>query len=410
MPPFLSPSKCPSSNCQHRGPSTGEMALWALLHRGPGTITAGYARPQGDWLAVTGWVADGVELNALLSAYPLATNVPEGVAQGAGSGSYFNTAPMHSANLLAAPGVKGVGLRLGLLTAVCMALVFLSLAVLEAAETPETVLIRQLLNAENFAHRRGDIDQMLSFYASSAAIYQGDAAMDPRKWSILHEQPAAFGQALAAEGPYQRVRTVAFVHVLEDRAFATTQDEASDRQGGIGQADPGRALWFLAKEQDVWKITGVVHFWAEWAGRPAASEPISPQIRALLQSESESWTQQQPEAVVDLYDKGFMALDGYGTVTPPTWKIVFAGHRAWGDWVRLRLLRAHYQIQRRIVYTHLGATGQKALAVSRDALTTTYKRGPATHQLNRYVVWFLSRQGDQWRISRLLYHIGPADE
>ena len=137
----------------------------------------------------------------------------------------------------------------------CILVAVFNIPALHAAETPETLLIRQSLGNDKFGHRRGDVDLALSTYAENFVAYEGHNSADPRSWSVLHEDRAGFAQALATDlktNRYDMERAVPFVLVLEKKAIATTLDSGQvvDLQSSAARPLKVQRLWTFSKTEE----------------------------------------------------------------------------------------------------------------------------------------------------------------
>ena len=91
------------------------------------------------------------------------------------------------------------------LLGLCMLFCALAAGAGFAAETPETLLIRQALSNDRFGHRRGDLDLALSAFAEHCVVYEGNGSADPRAWSVLHESRTSFAEALGTSAARRKV-------------------------------------------------------------------------------------------------------------------------------------------------------------------------------------------------------------
>ena len=57
----------------------------------------------------------------------------------------------------------------------------------EAGETPETILIRQMLSNDISGYRRGNAELALGGYGEHFVSYLGHQNGDPRAWTVRHE-------------------------------------------------------------------------------------------------------------------------------------------------------------------------------------------------------------------------------
>jgi ketosteroid isomerase-like protein len=316
-----------------------------------------------------------------------------------------------------------MGKRVSISIAALSLLYFLVIAApvhLHAGETPETILIRKAINAEKFGKRTGDADIILSHYARDMAVYEGHNSIDPRGWSVLHEDFSSFEQELRDDlrvHRYDTERTVPFILAREEgtqkKAIVTTIDSGLVVNRQTGETKPiwTERLWFFTKSEDDWKVTGYVQNLGDstTVGVTRSSDSVD-EIADLLKREAEGWESGDSGSIVGLCEKSFTAYNGDYKIQPASWKILFNDSDELKEWLDKRLRNAIYQIDRKVVHTSLSQGGREALALTRESLATTYKMGPAAHDLERFVLWMLSRRSGDWRITRLVYNIGlPMD-
>lgn len=295
-----------------------------------------------------------------------------------------------------------------------LAVLFLLAAGTCPGETPETILIRSSLGNDLSGHRRADADLVLSAYYEDFAAYQGNGNNDPRAWSVLHEDLDSFTQALNADlqaHRYETERTLPFIHVLAKKAMVTSLDSGKvvDRQSGAVQNVRIRRFWILRKVEDEWLITGLVEDIGDsLLAFPQTGAP-SAEIVALLEREEEGWKEGNAGSIASIFDEEFIGYDGYDTNDPITWKIVFSDAEDLETWLDKRLQNTTYDLDRQVLYTTISPSNREALALSREKLSTQYENGDVTHSLDRYVLWTLSRQSGNWKITNVVYNIGLPD-
>ena len=283
-------------------------------------------------------------------------------------------------------------------------------------ETPETILIRKVINAEKFGKRTGDAEIILSHYARDMAAYEGHNTIDPRGWSVLHEGFPSFEQELQEDlriHRYDTDRTVPFILAREEgtekKAIVTTVDSGVVINRQTGETRPLRTerLWFFTKIEDDWKVTGYVQNLGDTTsiGVTRPSDSVE-EIAELLDREKEGWENGDSGSIVGFCDNVFTAYNGNDKILPASWKILFNDPEELKEWLDKRLRNARYKIDRQVVHTSLSEGGREALALTRESLSATYDVGPAAHELERYVLWMLSRRSGDWRITHLVYNIG----
>jgi len=279
-----------------------------------------------------------------------------------------------------------------------------------ADETPETLLIRQALDSDKFGHRRGEVDLALAAFAPRVVVYAGNRSADPRAWTVLHEDRESLEAAVAQDlraNRYDIERLVPFIHVRGKQAMVTTVDSGQvvDRQSGAGRPLRTERLWTFAKFEDKWLATGVVlDLGAE--PLPAAQGSAPAQIAQVLQEEEAAWEKGSASAIAGLFDENFMGGDGAGQLRPDKWVLLFSGAEELEKWLEKRLQRTRYTIDRQLIHAYMSPAGGEALALTRDQVRATYEGGPATHELERAVLWTLSRQSGSWKITGMFYRLG----
>lgn len=279
-----------------------------------------------------------------------------------------------------------------------------------AAETPETVLIRQILSVEKSGHRRGNADVVVQAYADRVVVYEGHHSADPHGWTILHEDRSALALALAADFEHRRYdldRTVLFALVRNDKAIVATQDSGLviDRQSGTSRPLNVYRLWTFTKTDDHWLAASVFQNIADTTAIAPAPASSATEIAAVLEREAEAWQSKDINAIVAAIDEDFVACDAYHLMDRAKWRIAFSDAEEFEAWLKKRLRYANYTIDRRVIYTNLGENGLTALALTQETVSVAYEKGPAIHRMERYVFWGLSRRSGTWKITHLLANL-----
>ena len=279
-----------------------------------------------------------------------------------------------------------------------------------AAETPETILIRQALDADKFGRRRGDAEMVRDILAERFVAYDAGGSADPRGWSVAHETREAYGQHVDTDlqgSRYAIERFVSFIHVRGANAFVTTVDsgQVAPRQGGDATPYKVKRMWFFTKTEDQWLSTGVVENIGDEAPDPAA--PAS-EVSAWFAEEAAAWNDGDAGGLADLAAEGFVGYDGADLTDPAKWVILFSGNEEWEAWINRRLEHSSYDVQRTLLTAHIGPGGDEAVAVTRETVKTAHNGGPAAHTRQRHVLWTLNRSGGSWRVTHMLYNLGLA--
>ncbi len=296
--------------------------------------------------------------------------------------------------------------------AICLLFVLLALppfaAPSRAGETPETLLIRQALANDISGYRRADAELVLKAYHPHFVAYAGHANGDPRAWTILRENRDAFASQLAADlrdQRYEVVRTVPFIAVRATHAIATSVDSGRvvDRQTSEGTSVVVHRFWTFRKEEDDWLATGMVEGLGDTL-LPAAGTPANGEIAELLQRESQAW--EAGSGILGFFDDDFTGYEALGTFKPASYKIAFSGREELEKWLDKRLPYVQYDLDRKVLHTALGPSGDEALAVTRETVAVEHVKGTAKHHKERYVFWTLSRRSGSWKITNMVFNLG----
>jgi hypothetical protein len=110
--------------------------------------------------------------------------------------------------------------------------------------------------------------------------------------------------------------------------------------------------------------------------------------------------------VAGRYDEDFAIMDAGGLLRPEKWVLLLGSAEEMEKWLDKRLQRTRYQLDRQILHTYLSPGGGEALALTREQVSATYESGPASHQLERWVLWTLSRRSGSWKVTSVLYRLG----
>jgi hypothetical protein len=299
-----------------------------------------------------------------------------------------------------------------------LALLFLALTVTAvpmwvetagAAETAETVLIRQTLDKDRVGRRRTDVDLIRSSYDKNFVAYSANGFADPVAWTVQHEDPDAYTQAVAAdlaEYRYDTVRTVLILTVLESMAIGAVVDSGDviDRSSSVSRPFRDKSLWSFRKVEDRWLAQSVVQTLGDSAAGPFTGQrsPASPEIEQFLKEDAAAWNEGNHGAIAGSFDLESRIIDAAKKFDPAAWIILFTGVPEYGDWLDSRLRVVDYDLEREILHTSVGANGTEALAVAHERLTARHRLGTATHSTDRLVVWTLSKRTGDWLVSSLL--------
>ncbi|NKB65730.1 MAG: hypothetical protein GKR89_01595 [Candidatus Latescibacteria bacterium] len=281
----------------------------------------------------------------------------------------------------------------------------------QAAETPETVLIRRALDNVKFGYRRADLDLALSAFAPQVVVYEGNSNADPRGWTVRYESHDAFVQALTADlaqNQYELERSVPSIHVAGAKALVTTIDSGRvvNRQDKSSRPLYDRRLWTFVKQEDAWLATSFVQNLGDSTLAAQANAAADGPVAQILEEERKAWEDGRSGSITDHFDEDFSGYAGAAALAPASWTILFQDIETFKTWTDKRLQFTDYALQRQMLYAHVGSQGQEAIALTRDKVSTSYKNGPAAHAQDRYVLWTLSRRSGSWKITNMVYDIG----
>ena len=297
------------------------------------------------------------------------------------------------------------------LLALTVAIVPMSFETTEAAETAETVLIRQTLDKDRVGRRRGDVDLIRSAFADRFVTYNGNGFADPVGWSVEHEDPGAYTAALAADlsaNRYDIVRTVLFLTVLEHKAIGAVVDSGNvvDRSSGVSQPFRDKSLWSFRKYEDRWLATSVVQALGDSAAGPFQGPPSShPEIQQFINSDAANWNDGDAGAIAGSLDLESRIVDSASKFDPAGWVLLFTGVQEYGDWLDSRMQVVDYELERKLLHSSVGPGGTEGLAVAHERLTARHKLGTATHGIERVVFWTLSKRTGDWLITNQFANI-----
>ncbi len=298
-----------------------------------------------------------------------------------------------------------------------LALLFLALTVTSspfwvetagAAETAETVLIRQTLDKDRVGRRRGDVDLIRSSYDENFVAYSGNGFADPVGWTVLYEDPDTYTEALAADlaaHRYDTVRSVLFLTVLENMAIGAIVDSGDviDRSSQTSLPFRDKSLWSFRKIEDRWLAQSVVQALGDSAAGPfSGPRSPSPEIVQFLADDAAAWNDGNAGTIAGSFDLESRIIDAKKKFDPAGWIILFTGVPEYSDWLDSRLQVVDYELEREILHASVGAGGTEALAVAHEKLTARHQLGTAVHSTERFVVWTLSKRTGDWLVTNLL--------
>lgn len=136
------------------------------------------------------------------------------------------------------------------------------------------------------------------------------------------------------------------------------------------------------------------------------SGQVAEEIAEVLRDEEAGWEKGSVSALTGLYEEDFVIVDAADSLRADKWVLLLGSAEEMEKWLDKRLQRTHYQLDRQILHTYLSPGGGEALALTREKVSATYDSGPAGHQLERWVLWTLSRRSGSWKITSALYRLG----
>lgn len=271
-----------------------------------------------------------------------------------------------------------------------------------AAETAETILIRQALEKDRSGRRRGDAELVMSAYDQDRFVaYDAGGSIDGRNWSVLHDSRESVASALAtdlAARRYDIQRAVVFIHVWKTKAFVTTVDSGAVIDGATGARSPytQSSLWTFRKLDEEWRATGVVVALGDTADAPAQGQLTAPEVATALDEHAAAWSQDSHSGVVGGLAEDVVIVDSYFSSNPAKWLIIFGDREEFDEWLGPRLENVDYDVESTVL--HAVAQGDEAVAVSHTKVTATYASGEARVVDDRINTWLLSRSGGSWDV------------
>ena len=283
----------------------------------------------------------------------------------------------------------------------------------QAAETAETILIRQALDKDRTGRRRGDAELALSAYDEERfVVYDGGGSIDARGWSVLHGSRDAAALALEADlaaHRYDIKREVIFMGVWKNKAFVTTVDSGAVIDGATGARSPysDRRLWTFRKLDEKWLATGAIVALGDTADGPASGKVEANDVASAVQAHAAEWSDDSHSGVVGGFTEDAVIVDSYFSTNPALWLIVFSDREEFDEWLDDRLKNVGYSIESTVL--HAVSSGDEAVAVTRQRITATYASGEAKLVEDRYNTWLLTRSGGSWLVDWAWWKTKPYD-
>ena len=276
-------------------------------------------------------------------------------------------------------------------------------APLPAGETAETVVIRQILEKDRFGRRRGDAETVTHGYDRNRfVVYDGAGSIDARAWTVRYASLGEYQASLEADlaaNRYDISRSVPFLKVWKNRAFATTLDSGVviDRAGDSRRAFVQRTLWSFRKDDEKWQATSLVVAVGDTSDGGSAGRLEDPDVAAALEEDARNWSEGRGADILGGVHEDFVGIDCYHSSNPAAWLTVFADREEFAGWLERRLELVDYDIERTLL--HAVSMGDEAVAVTRDRITAAYTAGDARLEQDRVSAWLLTRSDGGWRIT-----------
>lgn len=284
---------------------------------------------------------------------------------------------------------------------------------LRAAETAETILIRQALERDRSGRRRGDADLVMSAYDEDRFVhYDAGGSIDPRAWSVRHAARGDVETALEQELATKRFdieRAVLLINVWKDKAFVTTLDTGRvvDVATGARTAHTDQRLWTFRKRDEEWLATGVISALGDTADAPAAGRIADESVAAAVRDIAGEWSGDSPSGVAGTLTEEAVLVDGYFSSNPAKWLIIFADREETEEWLDERFAAVDYTVQSTVL--HAVSRGDEAIAVSDETVRADYAAGDGSLEQQRRNIWLLTRSGGSWRVAWCWWKSKPFD-
>ncbi len=282
-----------------------------------------------------------------------------------------------------------------------------------AAETAETILIRQALEKDRSGRRRGDAELVVSSYDEDRFIvYDAAGSIDGRGWSVLHESLEAAEAALETDLEQRRYdikRSVVFIKVWKDKAFVTTVDSGAviDAASGVRTPYKQNLLWTFRKLDDEWLATGIIVALGDSTAGHAMGRVEATDVSEALQEHATEWSNGSRSGITGDLTEEVVIVDAYFSSNPAKWLIIFSNREEIDEWLDSRLETVQYSLERSVL--HAVARGEEAVAVTRDEVTATYSSGEARIVEQRVNTWLLTRSDGSWQVDWAWWKSKPFD-
>ena len=286
---------------------------------------------------------------------------------------------------------------------------------INAAETPETILIRQTLRMDLSGKRRSDSDLVISAYDKNFVAYNAGNIDDPREWNVLFEGRQSLLNSLESDlknNKYELQRTIPTIKVRGMVATATSLDSGNvvNRNTGEIQTIYETKFWTLVKRDEKWTISSTIRNIGK-ENIKSTNQSVDKDIEALLIEISNARESDNSSVLTDSFSEYFIGYDAVNKFDPISWNIIFGGSEEFSEYLAQRSPNVDYTIDRKVISSNIGKSGYEAVAMTSETVLVRHKNGQAEHSIKRNVFWTLSRQDEgNWKITSMAYNCGPAFE
>ena len=286
---------------------------------------------------------------------------------------------------------------------------------INAAETPETILIRQTLRMDLSGKRRSDSDLVISAYDKNFVAYNAGNIDDPREWNVLFEGRQSLLNSLESDlknNKYELQRTIPTIKVRGLVATATSLDSGNvvNRNTGKIQTIYETKFWTLVKRDEKWTISSTIRNIGK-ENIKSTNHSVDKDIEALLLEISKARESGNSSVLTDSFSEYFIGYDAINKFDPISWNIIFGGSEEFSEYLTQRSPNVDYTIDRKVISSNIGKSGYEAVAMTNETVLVRHKRGQAEHRIKRNVFWTLSRQDEgNWKITSMAYNCGPVFE
>lgn len=287
-----------------------------------------------------------------------------------------------------------------------------------AAETTETIAIREVFAKEVTGWKRGDVDLTISAYAPYFTGYYGAESEDPALWRVCLSNLDQLEARLTEEFSkirYDIYRVPVYFHVIANKALVVTEESGTrtDRATGVSDEFAYINLWMLAKIEERWKITGFVHRTSPdtLASQTYDLFPVNDETGAappgplanMLEKDTKGWQDGSTGTITSLCTEEFTGYEGFGNSGIITWQVNFSDTDILRAFCKKRFSRTGYEVSRSPV--HFSMSGDKALMVTEEEGATTHQATGMKRTFDGRTLWMLEKKGGGWKVAGLVGRI-----